>query len=55
MSQWVEREGMDRPAPRGHCGQLAVDGEAVTAVVKLSLRPHFPSGSPAAGWVELVR
>lgn len=27
LAQWVEREGADRPVPRGHTEQLAIDSE----------------------------
>jgi hypothetical protein len=36
LAQWVEREG-DRPVPRGHSEQIAVDGEAEPVVVKLGV------------------
>ncbi|MFC8765870.1 Helicase associated domain protein, partial [Streptomyces sp. NPDC057193] len=36
LTQWVEREG-DRPVPRGHSEQLAVDGEAEPVTVKLGV------------------
>ncbi|MFD3566014.1 Helicase associated domain protein [Streptomyces sp. NPDC058667] len=36
LAQWVEREG-DRPVPRGHSEQLAVDGETETVTVKLGV------------------
>ncbi|MGX1887272.1 hypothetical protein [Streptomyces sp. NPDC055287] len=36
-AQWVEREGVDRPVPRGHSEEIAVDGEAEPAVVKLGV------------------
>ncbi len=37
LTQWVEREGVDRPVPRGHSEQLAVDGEAEPVTVKLGV------------------
>ncbi|MFD4740188.1 hypothetical protein ACFWNQ_22880 [Streptomyces virginiae] len=37
LAQWVEREGTDRPVPRAHGEEIAVDGEAETAVVKLGV------------------
>jgi hypothetical protein len=37
FTQWMEREG-NRPAPRGHRKQIAVDGEVEPAVVKLDAR-----------------
>ncbi|MGW8604491.1 Helicase associated domain protein [Streptomyces sp. NPDC055893] len=36
LTQWVEREG-DRPVPRGHSEQIAVDGETEPAIVKLGV------------------
>ncbi|PJF01967.1 helicase [Streptomyces carminius] len=33
LAQWIEREG-DRPVPRGHSEEIAVDGEAEPVVVK---------------------
>ncbi|MCQ8195066.1 DEAD/DEAH box helicase [Streptomyces rugosispiralis] len=36
LTQWKEREG-DRPVPRGHSEQIAVDGEAEPVVVKLGV------------------
>ncbi|GAA2509598.1 DEAD/DEAH box helicase [Streptomyces thermolineatus] len=35
LTQWVEREGADRPVPRGHSEQITVNGEPVT--VKLGV------------------
>ncbi|KAF2774603.1 helicase [Streptomyces sp. OM5714] len=35
LTQWVEREGADRPVPRGHSEEITVDGEPVT--VKLGV------------------
>ncbi|MGY1583257.1 Helicase associated domain protein [Streptomyces sp. MN13] len=37
LAQWVEREGVHRPVPRGHSEQIAVDGEAEPVVVKLGV------------------
>ncbi|MFE5207645.1 Helicase associated domain protein [Streptomyces sp. NPDC056600] len=37
LTQWVEREGADRPVPRGHSEQIAVGGEAEPVVVKLGV------------------
>ncbi|MCX4728669.1 DEAD/DEAH box helicase [Streptomyces sp. NBC_01306] len=37
LTQWVEREGADRPVPRGHGEQIAVDGEAEPVPVKLGV------------------
>ncbi|MFE4694862.1 helicase associated domain-containing protein, partial [Streptomyces sp. NPDC056749] len=37
LTQWVEREGADRPVPRKHSEQLAVDGEAGPVTVKLGV------------------
>ncbi|MGW4551862.1 Helicase associated domain protein, partial [Streptomyces violaceorubidus] len=37
LAQWVEREGADRPVPRGHSEVIAVDGEAEPVVVKLGV------------------
>ncbi|MFL9659422.1 Helicase associated domain protein [Streptomyces sp. PB17] len=37
LAQWVEREGADRPVPRGHSEGIAVDGEAEPASVKLGV------------------
>ncbi|MFC8596667.1 helicase associated domain-containing protein [Streptomyces atroolivaceus] len=37
LTQWVEREGTDRPVPRGHSEQIAVDGEAEPVSVKLGV------------------
>lgn len=35
--QWVEREGADRPVPRGHSEQTEVDGETEPVTVKLGV------------------
>lgn len=37
LTQWVEREGADRPVPRGHGEPIAVDGEAEPVIVKLGV------------------
>jgi superfamily II DNA or RNA helicase len=37
LAQWVEREGPDRPTPRGHAEEIAVDGEADPVIVKLGV------------------
>ncbi|WP_256094536.1 DEAD/DEAH box helicase [Streptomyces sp. EN27] len=37
LTQWVRREGVDRPVPRGHAEELAVDGETEPVVVKLGV------------------
>ncbi|MFI6150705.1 Helicase associated domain protein [Streptomyces sp. NPDC051109] len=37
LTQWVEREGADRPVPRGHSEQIAVDGEEEPVTVKLGV------------------
>ncbi|MGW2299203.1 Helicase associated domain protein [Streptomyces violaceorubidus] len=37
LTQWVEREGADRPVPRGHSEQIAIDGEAEPVAVKLGV------------------
>ncbi|MFF7183357.1 Helicase associated domain protein [Streptomyces sp. NPDC008121] len=37
LTQWVEREGADRPVPRGHSEEIAVDGEAEPVTVKLGI------------------
>ncbi|MFE2210339.1 DEAD/DEAH box helicase [Streptomyces rubiginosohelvolus] len=37
LAQWVEREGADRPVPRGHSEIIAVDGGEEPAVVKLGV------------------
>ncbi|MFI5671000.1 hypothetical protein [Streptomyces sp. NPDC051704] len=34
----MEREGTDRPVPRAHGEEIAVDGEADPVVVKLGVR-----------------
>jgi hypothetical protein len=37
LAQWVEREGADRPVPRGHSEEIAVEGEAAPVTVKLGV------------------
>jgi hypothetical protein len=37
LTQWIEREGPDRPVPRGHSEQITVDGEAEPVTVKLGV------------------
>ncbi|GAB2331270.1 helicase associated domain-containing protein [Streptomyces variabilis] len=37
LAQWVDREGADRPVPRGHGEEIAVDGEAEPVAVKLGV------------------
>ncbi len=37
LTQWVEREGVDRPVPRGHGEPIAVDGETEPVIVKLGV------------------
>ncbi|MFI7396442.1 DEAD/DEAH box helicase [Streptomyces tendae] len=37
LTQWVEREGADRPVPRGHSEEIAVDGEAEPVPVRLGV------------------
>ncbi|MFC7842983.1 Helicase associated domain protein [Streptomyces sp. NPDC057382] len=37
LARWVEREGADRPVPRGHAEEITVDGEAEPVVVKLGV------------------
>jgi superfamily II DNA or RNA helicase len=37
LAQWVEREGVHRPVPRGHSEEIAVDCEAGPVVVKLGV------------------
>ncbi|WP_079168104.1 DEAD/DEAH box helicase [Streptomyces colonosanans] len=37
LAQWAEREGADRPVPRGHSEEIAVDGEAEPVTVKLGV------------------
>ncbi|MEU5757011.1 Helicase associated domain protein [Streptomyces sp. NPDC047829] len=37
LAQWVEREGADRPVPRGHSEEIAVDGGTEPVAVKLGV------------------
>lgn len=37
LAQWVEREGTDRPVPRAHGEEIAVEGEAEPVIVKLGV------------------
>ncbi|MFI9630990.1 Helicase associated domain protein [Streptomyces sp. NPDC052042] len=37
LAQWVEREGTDRPVPRAHGEEIAVEGEVEPVVVKLGV------------------
>jgi hypothetical protein len=37
LAQWVEREGVHRPVPRGHAEEIAVNGETEPVVVKLGV------------------
>jgi superfamily II DNA or RNA helicase len=37
LAQWVEREGTDRPVPRGHSEEVAVSDEAEPVTVKLGV------------------
>ncbi|MFD5892003.1 Helicase associated domain protein [Streptomyces sp. NPDC060334] len=37
LAQWVEREGINRPVPRGHGEEIAVEGQAEPVVVKLGV------------------
>ncbi|MFJ3861367.1 Helicase associated domain protein [Streptomyces sp. NPDC090085] len=37
LTQWVEREGADRPVPRAHGEEVTVEGEAEPVVVKLGV------------------
>ncbi|MEW2134916.1 Helicase associated domain protein [Streptomyces sp. NPDC005435] len=37
LAQWVEREGADRPVPRAHGEEIAVEGEVEPVVVKLGV------------------
>ncbi|MFJ7170275.1 helicase associated domain-containing protein, partial [Streptomyces globosus] len=37
LTQWVEREGADRPVPRGAVVEIAVDGKAEPVPVKLGV------------------
>ncbi|MEU9558335.1 DEAD/DEAH box helicase [Streptomyces fumanus] len=37
LSQWVEREGAERPVPRGHIEEVTVDGQEEPVAVKLGV------------------
>jgi superfamily II DNA or RNA helicase len=37
LTQWVQREGVHRPVPRGHSEQIAVDGEPEPVAVRLGV------------------
>lgn len=37
LTQWVEREGADRPVPRGHSEEITVGGETQPTVIKLGV------------------
>ncbi|MCF3184600.1 Helicase associated domain protein, partial [Streptomyces polychromogenes] len=37
LTQWMEREGADRPVPRGHGEEVTVEGEAEPVIVKLGV------------------
>ncbi|MFD8550215.1 Helicase associated domain protein [Streptomyces fradiae] len=37
LTQWVEREGADRPVPRGHAEEITVDGETEPVAVRLGV------------------
>lgn len=37
LAQWVEREGADRPVPRGHSEQITIDDEAEPVTVRLGV------------------
>ncbi|MFI0941342.1 Helicase associated domain protein [Streptomyces sp. NPDC021020] len=37
LTQWVEREGTDRPVPRAHTETIAVDGQTEPVTVKLGV------------------
>jgi superfamily II DNA or RNA helicase len=37
LAQWVEREGADRPVPRGHSEEITVDGEPEPVTVNLGV------------------
>ncbi|MEU7297079.1 Helicase associated domain protein [Streptomyces exfoliatus] len=37
LTQWVEREGSDRPVPRGAVVEIAVDGETAPVAVRLGV------------------
>ncbi|MEV5081210.1 Helicase associated domain protein [Streptomyces sp. NPDC056159] len=37
LAQWVEREGTDRPVPRGHSEEITVDGQTEPVAVRLGV------------------
>jgi hypothetical protein len=37
LAQYIAREGVGRPVPRGHSEEIAVDGEAEPMSVKLGV------------------
>ncbi|TDU73542.1 helicase associated protein [Streptomyces sp. KS 21] len=37
LTQWLEREGADRPVPRAHAEEITVEGEAEPVAVKLGV------------------
>ena len=37
LAQWVEREGSDRPVPRGHSEQITINGETGPVAVRLGV------------------
>lgn len=37
LTQWVKREGADRPVPRGHSEEITVDGETEPVNIKLGV------------------
>ncbi|CAM5658130.1 helicase [Streptomyces canarius] len=37
LAQWVEREGPDRPVPRGHAEEIVIHGEMEPVIVKLGV------------------
>ncbi|MFJ9792445.1 DEAD/DEAH box helicase [Streptomyces globosus] len=37
LTQWVEREGADRPVPRAHSEEITIDGETEPVTVKLGV------------------
>ncbi|MGW7356279.1 Helicase associated domain protein [Streptomyces sp. NPDC054802] len=37
LAQWVEREGADRPVPRGHGEPITVDGETEPVIIRLGV------------------
>ncbi|MFD8915978.1 Helicase associated domain protein [Streptomyces sp. NPDC059575] len=37
LTQWVEREGANRPVPRGHSEEITVHGETESVIVKLGV------------------